>query len=235
MNRGKAVSTLEVDIEIPTSPRALAGGPAGAAPGVGDGAGGAAVGARDVRQALRSLKQGHTLWYAPDQDYGPRHSVFVKFFGVPAATITATTRFASLNNSAVVFFSHYRRADNSGYHLDLSEALSDYPSGDENVYNRYAGTGGIPIDSWLKRAAFAIRFGDANLILSDYITTETRTLFHRQIQERVRLIAPYLWHDSDPYLVISDGRLVWMLDTYTISNDMPYSQPFTPPAAVGAK
>jgi KDO2-lipid IV(A) lauroyltransferase len=86
---------------------------------------------RDVRQALRSLKTGHTLWYAPDQDYGPKHSVFVKFFGVPAATITATTRFASLNNSAVVFFSHYRKADNSGYHLDLSEALSDYPTGDE--------------------------------------------------------------------------------------------------------
>jgi len=86
---------------------------------------------RDVRQALRSLKTGHTLWYAPDQDYGPKHSVFVKFFGVPAATITATTRFAALNNSAVVFFSHYRKADNSGYHLDFSEALSDYPTGDE--------------------------------------------------------------------------------------------------------
>ncbi len=115
---------------------------------------------------------------------------------------------------------------------DLEEF--DYPSGDENVYTKYAGTGGVALDSWLKRAAFAIRFGDANILLSNYITTDTRTLFHRQIQERARLIAPYLWQDSDPYLVISDGRLVWMIDAYTISNDLPYSQPFTPPSAVGA-
>jgi Kdo2-lipid IVA lauroyltransferase/acyltransferase len=94
---------------------------------------GAVIERRDVRGALRSLKQGHTLWYAPDQDYGPRHSVFVKFFGVPAATITATTRFAGMNNSTVVFFSHYRHPDNSGYHLDFSDELSDYPTGDDEA------------------------------------------------------------------------------------------------------
>jgi len=93
---------------------------------------GAVIDRGDVRQALRSLQQGHTMWYAPDQDYGAKHSVFVDFFGVPAATITATTRFASFNDSAVIFFSHYRRADNSGYHLDFSAPLTDYPSGDEH-------------------------------------------------------------------------------------------------------
>ena len=93
---------------------------------------GAVIERGDVRQALRSLKQGHTVWYAPDQDYGRKHSVFVKFFGVEAATITATSRCASFNDSAVVFFSHYRNADDSGYHLDFSEPLSDYPCGDEN-------------------------------------------------------------------------------------------------------
>lgn len=87
----------------------------------------------DVRAALRSLQQGHTLWYAPDQDYGRKHSVFAKFFGVEAATITATSRFASFNDSAVVFFSHYRSADNSSYHLDFSPALEDYPRGEETV------------------------------------------------------------------------------------------------------
>lgn len=120
-------------------------------------------------------------------------------------------------------------------HVNSNLDEFDYPSGDENVYTNYDGAGGVQLDQWLKRLAFAIRFGDANLILSDYITTETRTLFHRQIQERVRRIAPFLWQDSDPYLVISNGRLVWMLDTYTISDDLPYSQPFAPPAAVGAE
>ncbi len=92
---------------------------------------GAVIERGDVRQALRRLQQGHTVWYAPDQDYGPRHSVFVGFFGVKAATITATSRFASFNDSAVIFFSHYRSADNSGYHLDFSLPLENYPTGDE--------------------------------------------------------------------------------------------------------
>ena len=91
---------------------------------------GAVIDRGDVRQALRRLQQGHTVWYAPDQDYGPKHSVFVPFFGVPAATITATSRFASFNHSAVIFFSHYRNEENSGYHLDFSAPLQDYPSGD---------------------------------------------------------------------------------------------------------
>jgi len=85
---------------------------------------------KDVRGAMRSLKAGRILWYAPDQDYGAKHSVFVPFFGIEAATITATGRFAKVNNSAVVFYSHYRNADNSGYHLQFSPALADYPSGD---------------------------------------------------------------------------------------------------------
>jgi len=85
---------------------------------------------KDVRAALRSLKRGHTLWYAPDQDYGLKHSVFVPFFGVEAATITATSRFADFNKSPVIFFSHYRNKDNSGYHLDFSPVIKAYPSGD---------------------------------------------------------------------------------------------------------
>ena len=84
---------------------------------------------KDIRGAMRSLKQGHILWYAPDQDYGAEHSVFVPFFGVEAATITAPGRFANFNNSAVVFYSHYRNDDNSGYHLHFSPALENYPTG----------------------------------------------------------------------------------------------------------
>lgn len=86
---------------------------------------------KDVRGALRSLRAGRTLWYAPDQDYGAKHSVFVPFFGVEAATITATARFAKANDSVVLFYSHYRNEDNSGYHLDFAPALEGFPSGDE--------------------------------------------------------------------------------------------------------
>lgn len=85
----------------------------------------------DVRGAMRSLKQGRVLWYAPDQDYGARHSVFVPFFGNEAATITATSRFARFNNSAVLFYRHYRNADNSGYHLEFGPELENFPSDDD--------------------------------------------------------------------------------------------------------
>jgi len=84
-----------------------------------------------VRAALRRLKEGNVLWYAADQDYGPKHSIFADFFGIPAASITATTKFAGFNNSRVVFMSHYRKEDNSGYHLYFSEPLEHYPTGND--------------------------------------------------------------------------------------------------------
>lgn len=86
---------------------------------------------KEVRRAFRVLQQGHVLWYAADQDYGPKHSVFADFFGRPAASITATTTFARFNNSPVIFLSHYRRNNGEYYELNFSKALENYPTGDE--------------------------------------------------------------------------------------------------------
>ncbi len=130
---------------------------------------------------------------------------------------------------------YYGELTSDVVYVDSGLEEFDYPSGDENVYTSYEGLGGVPIAGWLQRLAFAIRFGDANLILSDYITPQTRAMFHREVQQRVRHIAPFLWQDSDPYLIVSEGRLVWMLDTYTISRDFPYSEPFSPPTEVGSE
>ena len=90
-----------------------------------------------------------------------------------------------------------------------------YPSGDSNVYTRYEGTGGIVLDNVLKRIAFAFRLGNSNILLSNDINNSTRIQFHRQIQERVRQITPFLALDDDPYNVIWNGRLMWMQDAYT--------------------
>lgn len=92
---------------------------------------GAVIERKEVRATLRRLKQGHVVWYAADQDYGRRHSIFVDFFDIPAASITATSKFASFNNSPVIFLSHYRDTKNDGYHFYLSEALENYPTEDE--------------------------------------------------------------------------------------------------------
>ena len=102
----------------------------------------------------------------------------------------------------------------------------DYPAGDQNVYTRYAGRGGIPVASFLTKLAFAIRFGEIKIVLSDDLTGESRIMIHREVAKRVRQIAPFLRFDRDPYLVITDdGRLVWMIDGYTASDRYPYSQP----------
>lgn len=85
----------------------------------------------DIRRVLKTLKEGRTLWYAPDQNYAAKHSVFAPFFGIEASTITATTRFASLNQSPLLIFSHFRREDGSGYTLKLSPPLENFPGGDE--------------------------------------------------------------------------------------------------------
>lgn len=85
---------------------------------------------KEVRKAFRQLQRGKVLWYAADQDNGPKHSVFADFFGRPAASLTATTTFANVNKSAVIFLAHYRTQDNQRYELIFSEALQNYPTGD---------------------------------------------------------------------------------------------------------
>ena len=101
----------------------------------------------------------------------------------------------------------------------------DYPKGKDNIYATYDGTGGIPIGGILRKNLFAWYFGDINLLLSSYITGESRIMIRRDIRERVRTIAPFLRLDRDPYLVISSGKLYWMQDAYTTSNYFPYAQP----------
>ncbi|MGH7357950.1 MAG: UPF0182 family protein, partial [Candidatus Rokuibacteriota bacterium] len=103
----------------------------------------------------------------------------------------------------------------------------DYPAaaGNENVYTTYGGQGGVPVGSFWRRLLLSIRFGSYRILLSPEITAESRVLFHRRVGERVRRIAPFFRFDPDPYLVIREnGRLVWMLDGYTVTDRYPYAE-----------
>jgi uncharacterized protein len=100
----------------------------------------------------------------------------------------------------------------------------DYPKGTDNVYATYAGAGGVAVGGIARRALFAWYFKDPNLLLTSYITGDSRVMFRRTIRDRVRTIAPFLRLDRDPYLVISEGRLFWMQDAYTTSRYFPYAQ-----------
>ncbi|HID10148.1 MAG TPA: UPF0182 family protein [Candidatus Latescibacteria bacterium] len=101
----------------------------------------------------------------------------------------------------------------------------DYPMGDRNVYTTYEGKGGVPVGGFLRRSAFAWRFSDLKFLLSEYITPESRVLFHRRVSKRVRRVAPFLIYDQDPYIVLADGRLFWIVDVYTTADTFPYSEP----------
>jgi len=101
----------------------------------------------------------------------------------------------------------------------------DYPRGEENVYTFYEGTGGIALNSYVKRLAFALRLGDVNMLLSQYIHADSRLMINRRIQERARQVAPFLEYDRDPYVVVVDGRVLWIHDAYTVSDRYPYSEP----------
>jgi uncharacterized membrane protein (UPF0182 family) len=103
-----------------------------------------------------------------------------------------------------------------------------YPRGEDNVFTQYEGRGGVPLGSLWRKLVFALRFGAYQIVLSNDIGPESRILFHRDIDERVRALADFLSFDQDPYLVLADGRLIWLYDAYTTSGRYPYSTPARP-------
>jgi uncharacterized membrane protein (UPF0182 family) len=98
----------------------------------------------------------------------------------------------------------------------------------------YEGAGGIPVNNLFRRLAFAVREGDPNLVLSGLITGDSRILIYRNVRDRIQRAAPFLSYDSDPYLAVVDGRLVWILDAYTSTPWYPYSQRFDAADSVGS-
>ena len=104
----------------------------------------------------------------------------------------------------------------------------DVPRGDEDLTTRYQGRG-IGIGNWLTKLAFAVRFADPNLLLSSAVGDGSEVLYDRQIAQRVTRLAPFLKLDPDPYPVLADGRLYWIVDAYTTTADYPlaYRRPFS--------
>jgi uncharacterized membrane protein (UPF0182 family) len=103
----------------------------------------------------------------------------------------------------------------------------DFPAGegaDDQTYNTFSGEGGPRISGIIPRLAYALKFQSEQILLSDAINSESQILYDRNPRERVAAVAPYLQLDSDVYPAIVDGRLVWIVDGYTTSNDYPYSR-----------
>jgi len=103
----------------------------------------------------------------------------------------------------------------------------DYPMGDKNIFTTYQGQDGIKIGSFPRRLILSWVMKDYKMLLSSDITKDSQVLMGRQINQRIRSIAPYLQYDHDPYIILNDdGKLYWMIDAYTTTSYYPYSEPY---------
>ncbi|HET9732006.1 MAG TPA: UPF0182 family protein [Acidimicrobiales bacterium] len=124
--------------------------------------------------------------------------------------------------------SGYVMADTRTPEIDYQDASG------ANVTSTYRGSGGVPLGGFVRRAAFALRFGDINPLISGQLTSSSRVIYYRDIQQRVSKAAPFLQLDSDPYAAIVGGHLVWIQDAYTTTANYPYGQMASVPSMPSA-
>ncbi|MFA9429899.1 UPF0182 family protein [Egicoccus sp. AB-alg2] len=192
---------------------------------------------RQVMLATRDLSE-----LPPESDsWQNRHLTYTHGFGVVASQVNTANAegqpvFLAANippagedevvpgEEAGIYFGTFA---NPAYNLVRTDAVEldfESPDGTEQVPTVYDGAGGVDIGGFFRRLAFALRFGDYNLVLTNFITDESRIIFNREVTDRVRQVAPFLELDSAPYPVVSNGRVQWIVDAYTTSNSYPYAQ-----------
>ena len=102
----------------------------------------------------------------------------------------------------------------------------DFPIGGSSsnvATNSYDGLGGVPLGGFINRLAWALRFGNLDTLISDRLNADSKVLLERDIRNRIARVAPFLFSDADPYIVITGGRLKWVMDLYTLTDRYPYS------------
>jgi len=120
---------------------------------------------------------------------------------------------------------YYSEVTHEPVFVDTSQKEFDYPSGGNSVETTYSGTGGFVVGSPLTRLAAAVEYGDMNLLLTEYLNSNSRMMIHRQVLDRLHKLAGFVKWDSDPYIVLNDaGHLVWIVDGYMTSDAHPYSR-----------
>ncbi|MGE0354647.1 MAG: UPF0182 family protein [Gemmatimonadales bacterium] len=154
---------------------------------------------------------------------GPVNQVTAE--GLPVLFIKDLPPVSSVSISVTRPQIYYGELANEYVFVGTRQREFDHPSGDENVYANYEGTGGVRVGNLIRRLVLAARFGSSKILFSGDITDSSRMLYYRDIKDRAEKALPFLRFDRDPYMVIAaDGKLKWILDAYTSSNRYPYSQ-----------
>jgi uncharacterized protein len=157
-------------------------------------------------------------------------------FGVTASFANAVTSeglpaFAIKDVPSVTEFQEFRiiqpriyfgELTNDWVVVDTEFKEFDYPLGNVNAETRYDGKTGISLTP-LNRLMLSLKHGTLRFYLASEVTSQSRILLNRNIMERVEKLAPFLRYDEDPYMVIDNGRLKWIIDAFTVSNTLPYS------------
>lgn len=119
---------------------------------------------------------------------------------------------------------YYGEATTDYVVVDTGIKEFDFPLGEKNAYYEFNGRGGVAIGSLLRRVAWALHLGSSQVLFSEYVKPESRVLIRRDLTSRLEALAPWLQYEDDPYPVLVDGRIKWIIDAYTSSDSFPYSE-----------
>ena len=119
---------------------------------------------------------------------------------------------------------YYGEATKDYVIVDTGIKEFDYPMGDKNAEYQYKGSGGVPVGGLASRVAWALHLGSSQVLFSEYVKPESRVLLRRDLTSRLQALAPWLTYEDDPYPVLVDGRITWVIDAYTSSEKYPYSE-----------
>ncbi|MFA9564743.1 MAG: UPF0182 family protein, partial [Acidimicrobiales bacterium] len=194
----------------------------------------------ELTQVVTASRELHTDGN-PDGSWERNHLAFTHGFGTVVAQANRDDNGGDpvflLENTTLDQDPRFEvEVDNKNSHIYYGERTQAYAvtgttrdeitseEDNEDVTFRYDGDGGVGLNSTFRRAAFALRFNDLEMLISDFITDESRVLYKRTVHDRVTSVAPFLEFDRDPYAALVDGGIKWIIDGYTTSNRFPYAQ-----------
>jgi hypothetical protein len=178
----------------------------------------------------------------PSQTWQNRHLVYTHGYGIVASPSNGVTKEGAPSflvkdippNSTQLEVTQpaiYYGEKLPGYaFVKTTQKEFDYPREGSDATTTYAGKGGVKVGNIFRRAALFLRFGDLKILISSQITPNSKALYLRDIRDRVRKAAPFLKFDADPYPVLLNGRVLWVIDAYTVTDRYPYAQAYSPAA-----
>ena len=205
------------------------------------------IGDESSKPILASVRE-LDLAHLPDNSWTSQHLVYTHGFGaVAAAANEVSTDQPSYVLEGIPPTGELKNALNAKYTgVYFGEGIGGYAIVDTKVAEQeatstgstkattYEGLAGVKVSSFLRKSALALRFGDWNMLVSGQVTNNSRVIYVRDVKQRVQTIAPFLKYDADPYPVIVGGRIQWVLDAYTTTDNYPYSQSLHPAEPPGS-